>query len=184
MGKVYSELTPKLIEFIEAQHMFFVGSAPLAADGHVNLSPKGMDSLRVIDPLTLAYLDLTGSGAETIAHVRENGRLVMLFCAFDGSPMLLRVHGQAEVIYAQDPSFADWRARFPEQAGVRSIIKLRATRVADSCGWTVPEYEHVGARDYYDKYADRIGTEGMREGQLAKNMLSIDQLPALSEPSC
>lgn len=184
MGKVYEALTPELIEFIQAQQMFFVGSAPLSADGHVNLSPKGMDSLRVIDSLTLAYLDLTGSGAETIAHVRENGRLVMLFCAFEGSPLLLRVHGNAEVIFAQDPQFLQWRARFPEQVGVRSIIKLSATRIADSCGWTVPEYQQVGNRDYYNKYAEHKGVEGIRKSQLASNMQSIDQLPALTTPSC
>jgi hypothetical protein len=156
MGKLYEELAPQLIRFIEAQKMFFVGKAPLSESGHVNISPKGVDSLRVLDARTLAYLDVTGSGVETISHIKENGRLVMMFCAFEGNPL------------------------FP---GIRSVIRLHATRIADSCGWTVPSYDFVGTRDYYDNYAEKIGAKGLREGQLAANMLSIDGLEGLEKPS-
>ena len=184
MGKRYEEITPKLKAFIEAQQLFFVGSAPLAGDGHVNVSPKGMDSLRVLDAHTVAYLDLTGSGAETIAHVKENGRLVIMFCAFEGSPLIVRLHGKAEVLEVNDPGFDELRGHFGELPAVRSIIRLTAERITDSCGWTVPEYQHVGERPHYQNYVDTRKPGDLREGQLASNMTSIDGLPALSEPSC
>ena len=183
MGKLYDELTPKLVEFIEAQKMFFVGTAPLDGDGHVNISPKGMDSLRVLDSRTVAYLDVTGSGVETLSHVKENGRLVIMFCAFDGKPLTLRLHGKAEVLEVDHSEFESLQAQFPELPGIRSIIRLNALRIADSCGWTVPLYEYTGTRDYYDNYADKLGEEGMRQGQLAANMHSIDGLRGLDKPS-
>ena len=184
MGKLYAELTPKLIEFIEAQKMFFVASAPLASDGHVNVSPKGMDSLRIVDPTTIAYLDVTGSGVETISHVKENGRLVMMFCAFDGKPFILRLHGRGEVLERNHAEFAPLLGRFPPLPAIRSIIRLSIHRIADSCGWTVPLYEFVGSRDYYDNYAAKVGAEGIRAGQLEANMRSIDGLLGLDAPSC
>ncbi len=183
MSKVYDALTPQLIEFINAQKMFFVGTAPLAGDGHVNISPKGMDSLRVLDNRTVAYLDVTGSGVETLSHVKENGRLVIMFCAFEGKPFTLRLHGEAEVLEADHPQFNALLSKFPKLPGVRSIIRLNATRIADSCGWTVPLYEFSGTRDYYDNYAEKLGKEGLREGQLAVNMHSIDRLIGLDKPS-
>ncbi len=183
MGKLYQELTPELITFIKAQKMFFVGTAPLATEGHVNISPKGMDSLRVLDAHTLAYLDVTGSGVETLAHVKENARLVMMFCAFEGKPLTLRLHGNAEVIEVDHPEFASLRAEFPELPGRRAIIRLHVRRIADSCGWTVPLYDFIGMRDYYDKYASKLGADGLRAGQLAANMHSIDGLKGLSKPS-
>jgi len=183
MGKQYDELTPKLVEFIEAQKMFFVGTAPLDRDGHVNISPKGMDCLRVLDSRTVAYLDLTGSGIETLSHVKENGRLVMMFCAFEGKPLTLRLHGKADVVEVDHPEFKPLQARFPELPGSRSIIRLKALRIADSCGWTVPLYEYSGTRDYYDNYAEKLGSQGIRQGQLAANMHSIDGLPGLAKPS-
>jgi pyridoxamine 5'-phosphate oxidase-like protein len=183
MGKLYDELTPKLIEFIEAQKMFFVGTAPLSSDGHVNVSPKGMDSLRILDARTIAYLDVTGSGVETVAHVKENGRLVMMFCAFEGRPFILRLHGHAEVLERANPEFASLVSRFPELPGTRSIVRLSVRRIADSCGWAVPLYDFVGVRDYYDNYAEKLGPAGLREGQLQANMRSIDGLPGLDAPS-
>jgi hypothetical protein len=183
MGKLYPELTPKLIEFIEAQRMFFVGTAPLSGDGHVNVSPKGMDSLRVLDTRTLAYLDVTGSGVETVSHVKENGRLVMMFCAFEGKPLILRLHGRAEVLERAHRDFAALVGHFPPLPGTRSIIRLSISRIADSCGWTVPLYDFVGVRDYYDNYATRLGPRGIRQGQLAANMQSIDGLRGLDSPS-
>jgi hypothetical protein len=183
MGKLYQELTPELIAFIEAQKMFFVGTAPLAATGHVNISPKGMDSLRVLDAQTLAYLDGTGSGIETLAHVKENARLVVMFCAFEGKPLTLRLHGEAEVLEVDHPEFDGLCARFPELPGRRAIIRLHVRRIADSCGWTVPLYDYVGTRDYYDNFAAKVGADGVRAGQLAANMHSIDGLEGLSKPS-
>lgn len=183
MGKQYDELTPRLIQFIEAQKLFFVATAPLSGSGHVNVSPKGMDSLRVLDPRTLAYLDLTGSGVETIAHIKENGRLVFMFCAFEGPPLIVRVHGRGAVLESDSERFRELRPSFGDHPGVRAIILLEATRIADSCGWNVPLFRHEGERDYYEKYADKLGTEGIREGQLEANMSSIDGLVGLSKPS-
>jgi len=144
MSKVYPCLDADLIAFLEAQRLFFVATAPLSGDGHVNVSPKGHDSFRVLDPHTVAYLDLTGSGAETIAHVRENGRICLLFCAFEGTPKIVRIHGRGEILEPGHPDFAALRARFPELPGARAIVRVRATRVSDSCGFSVPRYEFVG----------------------------------------
>lgn len=183
MGKIHDELTPKLATFIEAQKMFFVATAPLSADGHVNVSPKGMDSLRILGPRSVAYLDVTGSGVETVSHVKENGRLVMMFCAFEGKPFILRLHGRAEVLEKDHPDFAALLPRFPTLPGMRSMIRLEISRIADSCGWTVPLYEFAGSRDYYDNYADKLGRDGLRKAQLAANMTSIDGLRGLDAPS-
>ncbi|MEM7098410.1 MAG: pyridoxamine 5'-phosphate oxidase family protein [Pseudomonadota bacterium] len=183
MGKLYTKLTPELIQFISNQQLFFVGTAPLSGEGHVNISPKGMDSLLVLDSKTIAYLDVTGSGVETIAHIKENSRLVMMFCAFEGKPFILRLHGKGSVIETSDDRFPALLARFPDLPGVRSIIKLDIRRIADSCGWNVPLYSFEGTRDYYQNYAEKLGPEGIREGQLAANMASIDDLPGLDEPS-
>lgn len=183
MGKLYESLTPKLVDFIEAQKMFFVGTAPLTGGGHVNVSPKGTDSLRVLDPYHVAYADLTGSGIETVAHLKENGRMVMMFCAFEGRPLILRLHGRGDVVETGHPEFAELSRAFPDLPGVRAIIRLEITRVADSCGWNVPLYEFAGMRDYYQNYAEKLGPEGIREGQLAANMASIDGLPGLERPS-
>ncbi|MGD8418429.1 MAG: pyridoxamine 5'-phosphate oxidase family protein [Pseudomonadales bacterium] len=179
MGKIHQSLTPDLVEFIQRQHMFFVGSAPRADDGHVNVSPKGTDSFRVLDDRTVAYLDLTGSGVETIAHVKENARLVIMFCAFEGKPFILRLHGRAEVLEPGQASFAELARRFPDPAGRRAIIRLHVNRIADSCGWTVPLYEYRGVRDYYDNHAARLGPEGIRRAQIAGNATSIDGLTGL-----
>ena len=183
MGKTYDELTPELTQFIAEQKLFFVGTAPLGAEGHVNISPKGMDSLKVLDNKTIAYLDVTGSGVETISHVKENSRLVFMFCAFEGKPLILRLHGRGSVIESGDSEFQSLRSNFEDLPGVRSIIKLDIHRIADSCGWNVPLYSFEGTRDYYQNYADHLGAEGMRKGQLASNMESIDGLPGLREPS-
>ena len=114
MGKVFDEITPELSQWIEQQHMFFVGSAPLQSDGHINCSPKGMDTFRILGKQDVAYIDITGSGAETIAHLRENGRIVFMFCAFSGSPRIVRLHGHGEVLTPGQPEFASFSARFPD----------------------------------------------------------------------
>src|SRR4051794_24061192 len=134
MGKIYDEITPFLADFIRAQHLFFVASAPLAADGHVNLSPKGLDTLRILGPRRVAYLDLIGSGVETIAHLRENGRLTLLFCAFAGPPKILRLHGRGVAALPGSPELAALAAHFPERRATRSVIVVDIERMSDSCG--------------------------------------------------
>lgn len=183
MGKLYQELDEKLCDFIRAQHMFFIATAPRSDAGMVNCSPKGLDTLRILDSHTLAYLDLTGSGAETIAHLKENRRFVLMFCSFTNRPLILRLHGQGEVIETHDSGFDALATRFPETRGTRAIIKLNVTRVADSCGWGVPLYEYVGDRDTYAKVATSMSDEDMTKAQEASNLCSIDGLPALSRAS-
>ena len=179
MGKAYEAITPELGEWIARQPVFFVASAPLAADGHVNLSPKGLDTLRILGPRRIAYLDLTGSGAETIAHVRENGRLALMFRAFSGPPKIVRLHGTATAL---TPSSADWselRAKFPERLGARAIVDLRVTRIADSCGYGVPSFTGVAPRVALDRWTENKGAEGLRAYRRQYNSRSIDGLPAL-----
>ena len=134
MGKVYDGIDEKLGEFIRSQSLFFVASAPLAAAGHVNLSPKGLDSLRILGPGRVAYLDLVGSGAETLAHVRENGRIVLMFCAFEGPPRIVRLHGDARVVEPGEPEWRELAEKFPDYPSARSVIVVDVSRVADSCG--------------------------------------------------
>jgi hypothetical protein len=166
-------------EFIAKQHVFFVATAPLAAEGHVNVSPKGLDTFRVLDSRTVAYLDLTGSGAETIAHLRENGRIVLMFCAFEGPPKILRVHGRGEVIDPEHPDFAALSGSFPPLPGVRAIIRVQVTRVAESCGYGVPLYQFVGERKQLTEWALRKGPQGLHDYRLRNNQRSLDGLPAL-----
>lgn len=181
MGKVFDEIGDDLAAFIARQQMFFVATAPLAADGHVNLSPKGLDSFRVLDPRNVAYLDLTGSGVETISHVRENGRVTLMFCAFEGSPKIVRLYGQGEVVRPGDAGFDALRGLFPGFDGVRAVIRVRVDRVADSCGYAVPRYRFEEQRRQLTEWVDRKGDEGVRRYQREKNRVSIDGLPALDE---
>ena len=189
MGKVYEGISDHQREWIVRQSMFFVGSAPLAGDGHVNVSPKGpIGSLRVLDDHTVAYLDIVGSGAETIAHIRENGRVVVMLCAFDGPPRILRLHGRGEIVPASDERFA---AVF-EQAGFeefevpeshRAIILVHVVRVADSCGYGVPLLDYVGERPHQAaSSAKRVrvhGPDAYVAYQREHNAASIDGLPAV-----
>ena len=179
MGRVEEAITPALREWIEAQHVFFVATAPSGDGGHVNLSPKGLDSLRVLDEHTVCYLDLTGSGAETIAHLRQNGRITVMFCAFDGPPRIVRLHGRGEVLRAGDDGFAELLARFPALPGVRSVIRVRAERVSSSCGYAVPLLAYEGDRDTLVSWAERRGPEGIEAYWAEKNRVSIDGLPAI-----
>ncbi|MDQ8183230.1 pyridoxamine 5'-phosphate oxidase family protein [Pelagicoccus sp. SDUM812005] len=175
-------MSPKHIAWIENQKMFFVGTAPLAADGHVNLSPKGGDSFRVLGPLEVAYLDYTGSGAETIAHLRENGRMVIMFCAFEGPPQIFRLHGIGTAHLKGSETYEKLAAHFPENPGARAIIHLDVKRVADSCGYAVPFYDYRGDRDGLDKWASKKGETGIQAYQQEKNTQSIDGLPSI-DPS-
>ena len=183
MGKTYDEIDETLTAFIEAQQVFFIATAPLASDGLVNLSPKGMDTLRILDSHTLAYLDLTGSGVETIAHLKENSRFVLMFCSFEGRPMTLRLHGRGAVYERGDEEFERLSPFFPDLVGTRAIIQLEVSRIADSCGWGVPLFEYRGQRDQYPRYVEQVGVEGIRKGQLKSNMKSLDGLQGLRAPS-
>ncbi len=189
MGKIFDGIDERLRAWISAQPMFFVASAPLAADGHVNVSPKGpIGTLRVLDERTLAYLDVVGSGAETIAHVRENGRIVIMLCAFSGPPRIVRLHGRAEVVPPADARFAALEERCGfEQPSVpayrRSIVLVEVTRVADSCGYGVPLMSFEGLRPHSEAWAQKKMRVGGEEALLAyqreKNGASIDGLPAV-----
>jgi hypothetical protein len=179
MGKVYDAIDAAIAEFIRAQHVFFVATAPLAADGHVNLSPKGLESFAILDPHTVAYLDLTGSGVETIAHLRENTRITICFCAFEGPPKILRLYGRGDAIFPDHPEFAALAARFPEYLGTRSVVRVAVDRIADSCGYGVPEYRFVGERRQLLLWADRKGRDGVRDYQEERNATSLDGLPGL-----
>ncbi len=179
MGKVYDSIDAKLRGFIEQQKVCFVATAPLSGDGHINLSPKGLaGTMCVVDEHTVAYLDLTGSGVETIAHLRDNGRISLLFCAFEGPPRIVRIHGAGEVVEPHHDDFAALATRFDAYPGVRSIIRIRATRISDSCGFGVPLYDYKGERDQLPKWASNRGPDGIAEYQREKNATSIDGLPS------
>jgi len=179
MGKIFDEITLGLKQWIEGQKMFFVSTAPLSATGHVNCSPKGGDSFCVLGPHEVAYADLTGSGIETVAHLRENGRIVVMFCALEGGPNIVRLHGQGEVITPDHAEFAALEKRFPPQVGLRTIIRIKVSRVADSCGYAVPFYDFVAPRDVLDKLGEKLGPDGLAEYRSRKNVTSIDGLPGL-----
>jgi hypothetical protein len=177
MGKVLPEITPELAEFIRAQPMFFVGTAPLDAAGHVNLSPKGLDSLRVLSPDRVAYLDLTGSGNETSAHLAENGRITFMFCAFAGPPRILRLFGHGRVVLPGDAEWDDLRPLFPDPPGVRQIVVADVTRVQTSCGYAVPLMDDPRQRDTLIRWAEAKGPDGLETYRREKNTASIDGLP-------
>src|SRR5579864_1653400 len=176
-----SQLDDNLQRFIEAQPVFFVATAPLDAQGHVNLSPKGLNSFRVLGPRAVAYLDLIGSGVETIAHLKENGRIVLMFCAFDGPPNIVRLHGQGRVVEPHSAEFPELAAQFPKYESTRSIIVVDVTRISDSCGFGVPLMKYEGGRDQHFSWAQKKGPDGLREYKQQKNRRSIDGLPGLSE---
>jgi predicted pyridoxine 5'-phosphate oxidase superfamily flavin-nucleotide-binding protein len=193
VGKVYDDgIDERLERWIAAQTLFFVGTAPLDEDGRVNVSPKGpIDTLRVLDPHTVAYLDFIGSGAETVAHLRENGRIVVMLCAFRGPPRILRLHGRGSVVAASDPEFEGLmdRCRFeapdvPEAR--RAIVLVEVERVADACGYGVPLMSYEGRRPHMDAWAAKKlrvgGPEALLDYQREKNAESIDGLPAIDLP--
>jgi len=167
-------------EFIREQKMFFVATAPLSADGHVNVSPKGLDSFAIIDDNTVAYIDFGGSGIETHAHLMENGRLCVMFCAFAGDPLIVRLYGKGEAYQYGTPEFDALRGCFPEvEAPVRGIIKLHVSRVSDSCGWGVPLYEYQGQRTKLVDWVSKSTQDEYWERRLERNAESIDGLPGL-----
>ena len=179
MATIYERLDDKLSKFIRAQKMFFVATAPISGDGNVNLSPKGYDSLAFLDDRTLAWIDLGGSGVETMAHVRENGRITLMWCAFEGRPNILRVYGKGEIIAFDDPRFDDLLPLFPTFERARSIVVVRIHRIADACGWGVPLMEFKGEREQLRRYVDHRPEDEWREHRYQKNAASIDGLPGL-----
>jgi hypothetical protein len=180
MGKTYAEIDDKLRTFVARQHVFFVSTAPAALDGHVNCSPKGLDTLRILGPRTVVYLDYVGSGAETIAHLRENGRIVIMLCAFDGPPNIVRFHGRGDVVTPDDAEFEALRGHFgPQPLGVRSVIRVDVERISDSCGYGVPRLRFESDRDQLRLWAERKGDDGLERYRHEKNAVSIDGLPAL-----
>ena len=183
MGKVLQEIDDALAGFLRAQPLFFVASAPTSVDGMVNVSPKGLDgSFAVLGPHEVAYLDLTGSAAETIAHLRDNGRICLMFCAFDGPPRIVRLHGRGEAVPLGDPRFRALAACFADIPGARSVVRVDVTRIADSCGFAVPRMEFAGERDQLVRWATNRGPEGLTAYRAARNARSIDGLPALDAP--
>lgn len=179
MGKVFAALDERLTQFIEAQSMFVVATAPSGDDGLVNASPKGLDTFRILGPTRVAYLDFAGSGVETIAHLRQNGRIVLMFCAVSGPPLIVRLHGRGRVVEPPDAEYAELRARFPSPAPARAVIVVELTRISDSCGFGVPLMEFKGHRPQMEETSLKKGEEGLRAYQRQKNAVSLDGLPAL-----
>jgi Pyridoxamine 5'-phosphate oxidase len=187
MGRTFDAIDDALGVWIARQPMFFVATAPLAGDAHVNVSPKGPGStLRVLGPVEAAYLDYTGSGAETIAHVRENGRIVLMWCAFEGAPQIVRLHGRGELVWPDDPRFDGLVAGFQKplpDASLRCVVRVDVQRVSRSCGYTVPLLRYEGEREHMPKWTDKQlrthGETALDDYRAAKNAVSIDGLPAV-----
>ena len=189
MAHLYDDITDHLRTWVARQSMFFVATAPLSGDGHVNVSPKGpIGSLRVLDRHRVAYLDITGSGVETIAHLRENGRIVVMLCAFEGPPRIVRFHGRGEVLLPEDPRFAALleEARFEDPSlpeARRSIVVVEVSRVSDSCGYGVPLMSFEGLREHHalsvGKKLRTMGADGYAEHRRGRNAASLDGLPAV-----
>jgi len=177
--KVYDHLDEKLIKFIEAQKMFFVATAPLSADGHVNMSPKGYDAFKILGPNEVAYLDLGGSGIETQAHIQENGRITIMFCAYEGPANIVRLYGKGEAIDFDHPDYPDLLAMFPGYDKARAVIKIKLDRIQDSCGWGVPFYEFKGERDQLQRYLDNKSEDEWHQSRREKNAESIDGLAGI-----
>jgi predicted pyridoxine 5'-phosphate oxidase superfamily flavin-nucleotide-binding protein len=180
MSTVYEALNDALIGFIRRQKLFFVATAPLSGEGSVNVSPKGYDSLAIIDANTVAYVDLGGSGIETHAHLRENGRVTLMFCAFEGPANIVRIYGRGETCAFDEPGFAEKMALFPGFERARGVITVRIHRVADSCGWGVPFFDYKGERDQLKRWVVAKPEEEWAARRFEANVVSIDGLPGLT----
>jgi hypothetical protein len=175
MGKKFTEIPDTLLPFIARQHIFFVGTA--APDGRVNISPKGMNALRVLDANRVIWLNVTGSGNETAAHLLENPRMTVMFAAFEGSPMILRLYGKARTIHTDDSEWTELYAHFRPLPGARQILDLQVDLVQTSCGMAVPLMDHVGDRELLNQWAEKKGDEGLRQYWAEKNAISLDGRP-------
>lgn len=182
MGAVHERLSDQAVAWIHRQPMFFVATAPLDGEGHVNLSPKGTTGTwRVLDDRSVAYLDLTGSGIETVAHVRENGRITLMWCAFEGPARIVRIHGRGEVVEPRDASWAELAARFATiPRGTRAIVVVHALRIADSCGYSVPLMRYEADRSRLDEWTEKKTDDDLTAYRAESNAASIDGLPGLN----
>lgn len=179
MGKSAEGLSDADVAFIGRQKMFFVATSPSGDGGLLNLSPKGLDTFVVIDANTVIYLDLIGSGIETVAHLRQNGRITLMFCAFEGAPNILRLWGEGDAVEPGEDDWDELRGRFPEMPGVRSIIRVNVSRVSNACGYAVPLYRHEGDRRTLLEWAEKKGPEGVEAYKDQNNRKSLDGLPGL-----
>jgi hypothetical protein len=177
MAKVFDYITDELQRFIARQQVFFVATAPLSAAGHVNISPKGLDSFRILSPNRVTYLDLTGSGNETSAHLHENGRITFMFCAFQGAPLILRLYGQGQTILPTSPEWEALLSHFSDMPGIRQLVVADIDRVQTSCGSGVPLYDYQAQRQVMLQWAEKKGPDGLQQYHRQKNLISIDGLP-------
>jgi len=182
MSKKIEFIDDDLAAWIRRQHVFFVATAPEAKEGHLNCSPKGGDCFRILGPSEVAYQDYTGSGAETVAHLRENGRIVLMFCAFEGKPEIARLHGHGEAVFPGDAAFDEIAGHFPPNPGTRAYIRVSVTRISTSCGFAVPLLDFREDRETLDKWAASKGDNGLEGYRAEKNARSIDGLPAFESP--
>ena len=180
MSKQRENIDPELAAWITQQRVFFVATAPLSPAGHINTSPKGGEAFRILGPLEVAYQDYTGSGAETAAHLRENGRIVIMFCAFDGPPKIVRLHGHGAIITPSDDRFSEFSSQFPANPGTRAFVHVAVRRVSDSCGYSVPFFDFRNQRDTLDLWAANKRPEELESYRATKNQNSIDGLPAFN----
>lgn len=182
MGKFHNSMTDAHIEFISKQKMFFTATAPLSTEGHINLSPKGLDSFRVLSPTKVVYMDIIGSGNETSAHILENERITFMFCAFEGPPNILRLYGKGYTVLPNDDEWNEYAAMFEIPLAIRQFIVADIYKVQTSCGFSVPYYEYLGDRDHAIKWAETKGSDGLQQYIKDKNYISLDGLPtALAE---
>ncbi len=179
MGKLYTEIDDGLKAWIEKHQMFFVSTAPQSPEHHLNTSPKGLDTFRILGPNRGDYLDFTGSGIETIAHLRENGRILIMMSAFEGVPNIVRLYGRGRVHFESSEEFKSLVSNFNEYPGTRAVIDVEVHRISDSCGYAVPLYSFQGHRETLSKWAQQKGAEGVKEYQQGKNLMSIDGLPGM-----
>lgn len=182
MGSTYDAIDGRLRAFVERQPVFFVATAPSGDGGHVNVSPKGLaDTFTVVDEHTVAYLDLTASGAETIAHVRQNGRITLMFCSFERTPNVVRLHGRGRVVSLYDDEYDAWAGRFPANPAARAVVVVDVDRVSDSCGYALPIMALHEERDVLTPNMERRGPDGVVAYRRRKNVRSIDGLPAFDD---
>lgn len=182
MSKDYTEIDDGIQAWMARQHVFFVATAPLAGDGLVNCSPKGLDCLRVLGPTTLGYVDTGGSGIETVAHLRENGRIVLMMCAFDGPPKIFRFYGSGRAVEPGHSDFDDLLARFPTMPAARNIVVIDVERIRDSCGYGVPQFDFRRHRDSLPNYFSKRSEEERVAYRRERNSVSLDGLPGLAFP--
>lgn len=179
MGKEYAEIDESMMRWMKKQHLFFVATAPRSDDGLINCSPKGLDGLRVLGPNKLVYADTGGSGIETVAHLKENGRILIMMCAFEGPPKIFRFYGTGSAVEESSDEFGEYAALFPDLPAIRNFIVIDVERIRDACGYGVPNYEYVGERDSLKNWLDTMSPEDIDAYRKEKNAESLDGLPGL-----